>query len=402
MRKSFPSPRSLCLNHITKLLMLLISLSCRSQDSKIFQINPKTFVENKITLTDIADDITYIPVDNSFPVSGIYRTSINFFKNSIYFSSKDIGVIRLNRDGTHPRVIGKKGRGPGEWQYCMSIAVDDRTETVYIMDSKNKITMYYSNGNFKGTINLPVSEDGFDFSGVTFYNSNLFASQYINMGNAKYNWIILDTLGKVITQKFNSIPTFKGRIGGGGGTFKFNGKISYWNWFNDTVFTVLPDLSYRASYLFAKDNNRFPPGEIPFTSPSQFNELMNNYYIPIDMFETSRYLLYSYGFQKKAIIALIEKGSKQTFLTYLENINGGIPNNLDGGLLFNPVHYFVENDREYLVSIIEPLSLKKHITGDQFKNAKCRFPQKKDILSALATKINETDNPILMVVRLKK
>ena len=30
---------------------------------------PRTFVENKITLADIADDIKYIPLDDSIPLA---------------------------------------------------------------------------------------------------------------------------------------------------------------------------------------------------------------------------------------------------------------------------------------------------------------------------------------------
>lgn len=323
-------------NSFKLLLLILITFSCNSSDSGLFQIDPRTFVENEISLSEIADDITYVPLDNSYPLSLIYPTSINILKNSIYLSARDIGILRFNRNGSLSKVFGKQGRGPGEWYYCMSITVDDLTGTIYVMDSNNEIKAYYKSGIFKGTLKLPESADGYNFSGISFYNSKLFASQYISMGHAKYNWIILDTLGNIIKEKLNSIPTFETNMGGGGGTFKFEDKISYWNWYNDTILTISPDFSFAGSYIFSLGEGKMPQQRIS-TVGQNFDDVMSKLYMSAYILETKRFFIYTYRYNKKATLALIEKKSKRTYLNYLDSKGGGIKNDLDGGVMIGRV-----------------------------------------------------------------
>lgn len=383
-------------------LILFISFSFNAHQSIFGQINPRKFVDNKIQLSDIADNITYIPLDNSFPISIIYSTSFNILQNAIYLSARDIGIIRFYRDGSMPKVIGKKGRGPGEWQYCMSIAVDDRTETVYVMDSNNEIKIYNKNGIYLRSIKIPKSEDGYDFSGITFYNSRLFASQYISMGHAKYNWIILDTLGNIIKQKLNPIPTFTSNMGGGGGIFKFEDKLSYWNWYNDTIYSISSNFNYKASYTISLGDGKIPLQNITPPSPAEMPNTMAKFYLPISILETKRFLLYRYSHDKKVTLAMIEKLTQKTYLTDSDNRAGGIQNDLDGGLKFIPIHYFTEDNREFLLGLIDPFQLKKFTTSEEFAKNNPKFPEKKKSLKEFGDKINETDNQILMIVRLKK
>ncbi|MCE5345661.1 MAG: 6-bladed beta-propeller [Bacteroidales bacterium] len=218
-------------NLFLMVFILFLMPACKSPEGNIYKIDPRTFVENKITLDDLADDIIYIPLDNRYPIGQIY-SSYKILKNSIYIAAQNIGIITFNRDGKMARKIGGFGRGPGEYLYCMSFAVDENTEAVYVMDRNNTIKVFSKNGNFLKSILLPKSEDGFNFSEIDFYYSNLFVSQYINMGHAEYNWIIIDTLGKLIKQKKNSIPAFPSRGGNSGGICKFKNKIYYWNQYN--------------------------------------------------------------------------------------------------------------------------------------------------------------------------
>lgn len=386
-------------NRLKLVLLLLVTFSCNSSDSNLYQIDPRTFIENEISLSEIADDVTYIPLDNSHPISIIYYTSLNILKNSIYLSARDIGIIRLNRDGSLVKVIGKRGRGPGEWYYCMSVAVDDRSETIYVMDDNNEIKVYSKNGEFKGNLKLPESEDGFGFAGLTFYNSNLFASQYINMGHSKYCWIILDTLGNIISQKLNPIPTFSSNMGAGGGVYKFDNNVFYWNWYNDTIYSISENFDYKASHIFSLGDRKIPLGKI---DSKDFIETISKYYLPASILETKRYLLYRYGYNKKGSIALIDKKTTKTYLAYADSRGGGIKNDIDGGLMFNPVHYFTENDREFLLGLIDPFQLKNYISSAEFIKSSPIYPEKKNTLKTLANKIKEADNQILMIVKLKK
>lgn len=380
--------------------LFMITLSCNAQNGSTIKIDPRTFIENKITLAEIAGDIIYIPLDNKFPIGSILTYKV--LKNSIYISAKDIGVIRFNIDGKNPTNIGKIGRGPGEYSTVWSFAVNERNETIYILDWR-KIEVFTKNGDFLRSIPLPECNDGNCFLNIDFCNSNLLLAQYINMGKAKYNWIIKDTLGNLVKEKKNSIPEFPNRDQGFGGLYKYKDKISYWNYYNDTVFTILPDLSYTTSIVFAPGSYRLPMQGIKSTSSAQYFSQVNKYFTPQWMFETNRFIGLVYRFEQKRALALFDKVNKKSYLSYLgNNGNGGIPNNLDGGPSFQTTISFEKDDQEYLVGLLEPLKLKSHISSNDFKNTNPVNPEKKKNLEKIANSIKETDNQILMLVKLKK
>ena len=263
----------------------------------------------------------------------------------------------------------------------------------------NKILVYSRNGEFLRYFSLPGTEDGSLFGDIDFINSDLFVAQYINVGQAQYNWIIIDTAGNIKAKKENSVPAFKTGMGTRGGICRFGDKFGYWNTFNDTVFSVFPDFSYEASFLFAAGEHR-----IPRSAESGNPEGWKKWMFPYNLFETDQFLVFRYSYNYSACALIDKKNGK----VYLENIDDwetedkGILNNLDGGTRFIPHKYLKENDREYLIGSLDPLKLKKHIAGEDFKGNKPEYPEKKEALKKLADGMQETGSTILMIVRLKK
>jgi hypothetical protein len=76
-----------------------------------------------------------------------------------------------------------------------------------------------------------------------------------------------------------------------------------------------------------------------------------------------------------------------------------LTNDLDGGASFWPGK--IINDST-LVSWIEALKLKEYIASNEFKESNPKYPEKKRELETLANSLKETDNPVLVLVRLKE
>jgi len=76
----------------------------------------------------------------------------------------------------------------------------------------------------------------------------------------------------------------------------------------------------------------------------------------------------------------------------------GLINDLDGGPNFLP--RTIKNDNT-IVGWIEPSKLKSHVATDDFKKSAPKYPEKKQKLEKLANSLKETDNPVLVMVRLK-
>jgi hypothetical protein len=80
------------------------------------------------------------------------------------------------------------------------------------------------------------------------------------------------------------------------------------------------------------------------------------------------------------------------------NFPGSIINDIDGGPDFWPKA--AVNDTTLYMPIL-PLDLRNKDFRDKLLNAEVTYPQKKDILIQLIDSLDENDNPLLMVVRLK-
>ena len=391
------------------LLLLPLSISCSSSNNSPFKIDPRTFVENKITLSDIADEIKYIPLDNSIPFTNFkYVITQDFF----YISANRIGILKFDRQGRLIKKIGSQGRGPGEFLYGHYFTVDEKTGNIFVIDQRNFIKVYSKNGTFLRDILLNKIGGEVGWGGdIEFFNSLLFVPNSLGQGDSKYAWVFLDTLGNLVAVKENSIPPFK-TAERDAVIYKFENKLFYFNFFNDTIFSISPDLNYKMEYLFAQGEHRWPK-EWKGGNITQLNALVFKTFDPSGTFETKRYLVVQYGYLDMSATCFIDKKTKKTFLAFkldespsrgirIRKYESYLVNDLDGGLPLRRLNYYSEDNNEYITSLINPFDLKIYVSGNEFMNSTPKYPEKKKALAKLANSLKETDNPVLMMVRLKK
>lgn len=380
------------MNYFFMVIILFLAFSCRSPRDKLYKFDPTILVENKVTLKQIADDIIYIPLDDSIKIRFINQVKMT---NKSILVSTDENVLKFNHYGEMIRKIGNKGVGPGEYTYCAKFAVDDVCETVYIKDRGTTIKVYSKDGLYIRDIYLKDQASGID--AIEFYNSGLFLAHYLQFGDSHYNWTIIDTLGTVRERKERTMPEFSSNWLEGSFTYKYDNKLFFWNPYNDTVFSISKDLSYKPSFLFGQGDFRLPKSNF---DPS---EVITHFMLIRSLFETNRFVVLRYSYNRKGSITLIEKKSKKSFLTFVENFeSGGITNDLDGGIDFQPVSYLAENEQEYVIGFFDPYKLKIHVASETFEKSVPTYPEKKRELEKLANSLKETDNPVLVLVRHNK
>jgi len=379
------------------LLFLIILLSsCKSEENNLFEFDPRNLSENVISLSEIADDITYIPLDNTHNLGLIYD-NFEFLSNTLYLSEKDNGVLVFYKEGSSIRKIGSKGRGPGEYIFNYLFTVDNNTGTVYILDSGDIIKIYSKSGKFLGSYSL--KEYGQQIDGIKVFDSKLFISYLIQNENNRYKWIFIDSAGNLIKNERRKTPAFSSRVGGSGGICRYDDRITYWNsFYTDTVFSIFSDLNEMPSFIIYAGEYRFPKS-MDIIPPEE----LEKYFTLKQIIEVKHFWIIRYCINRKNEFVIIDKKSSKTYLTNWEfDGSGGIVNDFDGGTKFLPKSYFKENNREYLVGLIYPFWIKNLIAGDEFKNSTPKYPKKKKELEKLAASLKETDNPVLMLVRLKE
>ncbi|MEZ4996484.1 MAG: 6-bladed beta-propeller [Bacteroidales bacterium] len=369
------------------LFLFLLIMSCGSPDNEIIEVDFERISDNEITLSAIADDITYVTLDNNYPMSIFY--GIELFNDTIYVDEKDNGMFALDMTGKIIRRYGSRGRGPGEYFYGLRFSIDRNDRVIYLLDRKN-ILKYSLDGTFLGNISLEKYPG--HFSDIKFQDSLIIAFDF-NAGNAVYNWIVIDAEGNLIKGKFNSVPSFKSGWGFRERAYELESSTYYYNVYNDTVFSISPDLSYRTSFLFKPSELRWPRHQVDLSE--RFNYILVNLVL-----ETRAFIVIQY-YYKKSHMAFIDKSNGKSYKVTWEEENGGIINDLDRGVPFEPIQYLKKEGREYLVGYTQALDIISRVHSDDFKNSTPKSPKKKEALSRLAENLKETDNPLLTLVRLK-
>lgn len=384
----------------TALLFITFLISaCSSQNKDGFQFDPRSIEDNSISLSKLCDGISYTPLDNSITLN-LVLDNIKYINKSLYLPVSDFGILEFNLSGQLKRRIGRVGRGPGEYTFFVEFTVDPNNKTVYIRDGSRIIRVFSSSGSFLRNISLNEADNPGETLNIFKYR--LFVFNFIQFGNSKFNWVIYDTLGNLINTKTRSIPVFQSGWGGGCGTYEFQNRLFYWNIYNDTVFSILPDLTYTTSFIIKPGVHRLPYSNFNPTLLSQFLHIWK-------VFETEMYyaIIYSY---KEPFLLLVEKKNTKSYLSHLEfektsigsRFSGGIVNDLDGGMDFLPKSYYNEDGREFMIGLIYPHQIKDRVASSEFKSSVPKYPEKKKEFEKLANSLKETDNPVLMIVRLKK
>ena len=122
-----------------------------------------------------------------------------------------------------------------------------------------------------------------------------------------------------------------------------------------------------------------------------------------NLYDTSRYVFYYFGTSETRNRILFDK---ETNVIYTLDTDSGsrskLQDDLSGGPDFNIefLNYYCSNGK--LFSFVEAIALKRYVISEDFKNASVSDPEKKNELKKLADSLNETDNPVLVIVTPKE
>lgn len=375
-----------------------VLVSCNEKETdQLIKINPNNFIPQSFALSDLASELQYIPLNNDQIIPNILK--LELCNNKIFIGITGGKLLAFNLDGTFERFIGQKGYGPGEFRYASVFTIDEKRKIVYVLDGAN-IHLYSFDGDF--IKNISLEKFGADFYGILFQNNKIYLFEYLYYGQSKYNWMILDEYGNEIGSKVNSIKPFKtGWPGPNETSYKFEGEIRYWNMYNDTIFT-LRDTVYEPYFIFEKGGFRCPT--------QNFYEIdYDRYWYPVQIFETSQYIFINSNWKGNKQLFSLDKKSRESIIVDkkpLASLNRnmltfGIKNDLDGGTSLGSTYYFTTDNEKYLVSWVNAFDLKAHVASEAFKTSTPKYPEKKRELEKLANNLNENDNPVLMLVKLK-
>ncbi len=361
-----------------------------SDNKSIGIINLKDAFEKRkpVNITDISTDLNYIQLETNDKC--LVGTRLTVYADDIYLIAIDRQKILLfnRKDGKFIREIGHQGNGPGEYSRTYTVMpYDEEKKIVYAGENKKRYG-YSLDGQLKDTLTIPelVSEIG-------NIDDSLFAAFIPDYQGGGKNKIIIfnqrDSLIKVFPNYLSAPKTESVFIWNPGSLFyRLDRQLSFFQLFNDTIFHVSSD-SLTPRFVFNMGPYS-PPYEMK-TSP-QFEP--DKYFLIRTINESSKYLFCAFNFNKSNYTAIYDKDKRTTV------VNDYSPGSGNGFLIntndFVPPEISSINMYNELICTIDAVKIKQW-----FEKNPEKVPQLPESLKSLIT-IKETDNPVIIISKLKK
>lgn len=379
-------------------------------------------------LSQFANEIKYIPLQSKDYI--YFSSGCNFdFQDSVILIYNLNICLLYNYKGELISAIGKKGRGPGEYLFCIHAEFSDHG-SIYIQSDLHDLSEYSYEGNFirKYPDIFQISEtsdDGYR-NWISVHDSLFFVpvpnysgqqsnkAQIINTkGDIRFSWKNHEIFDRKVPGHSFELESY---------SYSFKDKIHFRQYFSDTLFIISEEDSLIPKYIFDLEGYKMP---LSIRAGGFGGAEYWNYVFIQDVYETDDVLLINcfFGnhfparrltpletplggeswFTTTEMLGVFRKGSGKFNFCRPESTDNplnttGIINDIDNGPRFFPQK--MVND-SVMVMAIEAKDLLEHISSDDFIKATAKEPASRKKLEDLASEVNPLDNPILMFVTFK-
>jgi len=398
---------------LTKTIFIVVFIfSCKNANYKnkdqllVFDLKELPEINN-VKLSDLGFlDIEYIPLETKEEIMIPGINELTFMANNRiiadgnYFLLKDWNLIlKFRSDGSFVCRIGAEGRGPNEYTVAHGIDVSPENHNVYVISAwQKKFNVYSVNGEFIRSFQIPI----FAPADFRFVDGNILCYSDNLQGDIENSYVLMDTNGIILKNFPNKYPFTKNKVAFGFARenifYRFNNHLFKKEVYSDTIY-VYKNMDFIPSLVIKVGGKLITPKA---RSESEDMEIAYKYINPYNLFQFGDFVYYAFMYE----FILGGDAKKIGFLGSIKNdylsvisLKEGLINDLDGGPNILPM---TTKDDYTVISIIDALKLKTHVESLEFKNSKPKYPEKKKKLEMIADNLKETDNPVIILVRLKE
>ncbi|MDX9727237.1 MAG: 6-bladed beta-propeller [Bacteroidales bacterium] len=351
--------------------------------------------QTTLKLTDLgATDIQYIPLETNEQCL-ILRIQKIIKSNNFFLIQSFTDILMFRNDGSYITKIGTVGRGPNEFTVAHDVNINPTDGTIYLIDGwQQKFLVYSNKGEFIRTFKYPIrAAVNFEFThdGILCYNKN-------NIGDIETSYLLIDTNGKIIKSYPNKYPWKRNAP-----TLAFqcenifyrnNGQLIKKEIYCDTLFAFI-DKNFYPHSVIDIGKLRLTPN---FRTESDVNFITENFINPMNLFQFSNFIYYEFHIPINGHIeGLSFIGSKDGKFRVLFDPEEDLINDLDGGPSIWPKSAW---DDMAIVTWTDALRIKTFVLSEKFKSSNPKYTNKKKDLENLAESLKETDNPVLILIKL--
>ncbi len=364
-----------------------------SQQIPVLDLSSAIEHPENITLSDFVESITYIPLATTYDVLVDKYPRIFVTKDYINTVTTNQCLLFNRKDGSFIREIGRKGRGPGEYQSTRGF-FNDVIPAYYFTGWNGNLVKYTMDGVFRGNVKIPGYVDSFDSPSFpmnySFIDDSIIVCDFlIALGTESKSLMIFSEKGNVlkIIPNHNILKTKQNYVlsTGESSFYRFNNNLFFQNMYNDTVFQITVDKII--PYFLLNRGKHSPPFESKWWSYGK--QLQSNFISLPTYTENKRFISFNFYFERDKYFGLYDKSIK--LLKVVDN-KSGIKNDIDG---FIDISFDHLNSEGELIGLIQANDLVNWIE----KN-----PGKFKVLNPGLQKlqnINMTDNPVIVIAKYK-
>lgn len=352
-----------------------------------------------MNLSDFVEDIEYIrPEYPTTLVDFIFDISIN--DNYLLLEVRG-RLLCYTREGKFIREIGRRGQGPKEHLGIRSHTLYN--DLVAINSNYNrKILWYNTNGDYLHQ--TPVSNNVYK---INLLDTNRIAIHLHHGASIDKPDIfvtgIIDKNGDTIQLKKDEPYYPKGKTPTPS-RWCYNDTVRVLTCINDTVYSVTKN-EILPTYIV--NFGKYKVTQEAFEDVRLLQDERSKYIQSLSFSETSRYVLAMFQYDNKRWVAVYDKQAKEISAWSIkpENVNkygllegGGWINDIDGGAA--PT-YLNSVSNDYFAINVQPEDLKTQFIENK-KYISVKYPDKQQKLERLIHSLNDDENPIIILYKLKK
>lgn len=406
----------------TKLLIFFIIIFCfcgrkstneKDNTGSVLRIDLLSEPGSKVTkLSEFAENIEYIPLQTTdSSLMGSVRHKIVYNGKRIYLKNTEglsqASILCFDINGKFLFRIEDTGRGPEEYTNIEDFDVSTDNEFLTILSSLSSKLLFYgiTPGGFTFQRSISLEDPRPYRISIVPETESVFLAIPPWRGTEPTLSLLINKVGDTIQFKpnsyqYKSVKKTGYRASNEMIVYSTGKQVCFKEVFSDTVFYVdMQDNLFNPRMILDSYGTLITPEVRAGSEPvgKHTNYIAN-------IFETSRYVFYYYissGPTRNRILFDKKTNTKYKLVTDNESMSK-LEEDLSGGPDFNIE--FLNNycSGSKLFSFVDAITLKKYVESEDFYNAKVKCPKKKEELKKLADSLNETDNPVLIIVTPKE
>ncbi len=341
-----------------------------------------------IPLSYLGNQLEYIPLetDTACLIRGVSGV---FVSDSFIFVNDGSRLLHFDRNGQFIKQIGSTGRGPGEYSRVGDFVVNEDYREIFILSGR--IVLVY---NFDGQFIRDIKLD-FPCSQFILKDNNSIILHPFNMPmptpEPVYSWYFIDRTGNIQTKLTNTLKRVnRGITVPTSPIYMFDATPHLMEFGVDTLYEYVN--SQKKPYaIFNPGRLKMPPDPTMEEVPAIEGKIW-----VYDVNESNKSLFVKLWWNMSDSISNCIFDKESSLFTILKE--NGFVNDIDGGMTFWPKEILNDNT---LIDYVDSFDLITITNKSQDEKPKPADSKKAQNLKNLAGQLNETSNPVLVLLKMQ-